>query len=445
MDVRVLDAQGTIAPGDWKRLRLGFGPLGMEWTIGHRDGLDGAGFVDEQEAGPFRSWRHEHRFAPDGDGGAVIEDHIAYQLPFGPLGQLMAGRRMQHQLDDLFAFRGHRTELDLARNAAASLPRPQRIAVTGSTGLVGSRLVPFLRAGGHDVVRLVRQPTRAEDEIFWDPAAGQIDAAALEGLDAVVHLAGASIAGGRWTSKRKAKIRSSRVEGTGLLARTLAGLRQPPRVFVSSSAVGYYGDGGESVLTEDSPPGDGFLAEVCRAWEESTAPAEATGIRVVRPRTAIVLAGDGGMLGRLVPLFRLGLGARLGDGEQYMSWIALEDLLGIILQTITDDDLRGSINASSPIPVTNRELSATLGRVLGRPVLTAAPAFALRLAAGELADDLLLVSQRAQPERLQAAGFRFAFPSLEDALRHELGRPAPIQDLSPSGVPASVFEAAERR
>jgi uncharacterized protein (TIGR01777 family) len=228
-----------------------------------------------------------------------------------------------------------------------------------------------------------------------------------------------------------------------LLAETLAGLRRPPGVLVSASAIGYYGDRVAAELTEASPPGDDFLAEVCRAWEEATAPAEAAGIRVVRPRFGIVLAGNGGMLARLAPLFRLGLGSRLGNGEQFVSWIALDDLLGVLHHTIADDDLTGPINASAPRPVTNREFSAALGRVLGRPVLFGAPAPILRLAAGEVADGLLLVSQRAIPQRLQDAGFRFAFPTLAATLRHELGRQDRIEPAAASALPKTVLGPAE--
>jgi uncharacterized protein (TIGR01777 family) len=421
MDVRVVAAQGTVSPGDWKRLRLGLGPAGISWTVAHRAGIDGPGFVDEQQAGPFRSWRHEHRFLPDGHGGSTLEDRIAYRLPVGPVGRLLAERRVRDSLDEVFRFRHRRTALDLARHADAAFERPQRIAITGASGLVGDQLVPFLRAGGHEVLRLVRRQPRGYDEIFWDPAAGRIDAAALEGIDAIVHLAAESIAAGRWTKKRKAAIRASRVAGTGLLARTLSELRQPPKVLVSASAVGYYGGAGNATLTEDSPAGEGFLAAVCRDWEAASAPAAAAGIRVVLPRFGIVLAGGGGLLARMAPLFRLGVGGRLGSGAQFVSWIGLDDLLGVILHAIADDGLSGPINATAPNPVTNREFAGALGRVLGRPVLASVPARFLRLAAGELADDLLLASQRVLPERLRAAGFAFAFPTLEDALRHELG------------------------
>jgi uncharacterized protein len=422
MDVRVLDGVGGIEPGHWKRLRVGLGPIGVPWTLVHRAADDATGFVDEQTEGPFASWRHEHRFMSDGPERSVLEDRITYQLPFGPAGQLVAGRQIEHRLDSLFRFRHARTELDLARHAAASLARPQRIAISGASGLVGSQLVPFLRTGGHDVARLVRGRPNADDEIAWDPASGRIDAAALEGMDAVIHLAGASIAGGRWTKARKAAILNSRLQGTSLLAETLARLQRPPRVLVSASGIGYYGDAGDALLTEESPPGGGFLADVCRAWEAATAPAAVSGIRVVVPRFGVVLSGRGGLLTRLVPPFRFGAGGPLGSGEQFMSWIALDDLLALLLRAIADDRLAGPVNAVAPDAVSNHVFARTLGSVLGRPAVMRTPAAALRLVAGELADELILVSQRARPARLEEAGFAFAFPTLEDALRQELGR-----------------------
>src|SRR5215217_1265955 len=410
MNVRVLDGVGGIEPGDWKRLRVGAGPIGVPWTLVHRNAEDGTGFVDEQTDGPFASWRHEHRFLSDGPKRSVLEDRITYQLPFGAVGQLVAGHQVERRVDDLFRFRHERTQVDLARHAAAALARPQRIAISGASGMVGSQLVPFLRAGGHDVVRLVRQRPSAADEIAWDPATGRIDAPSLEDMDAVIHLAGVSIAGGRWTQSRKAAILNSRLQGTTLLAETLARLQRPPRVLISASGIGYYGDAGNAPLTEESPAGAGFLADVCRAWEEETAPAGAAGIRVVLPRFGVVLAGRGGLLARMIPPFRFGLGGPLGSGEQFMSWIALDDLLV------------GPVNAVAPHAVTNHAFAETLGRVLGRPAVLRAPAPALRLVAGELADELLLASQLARPTRLEDVGFSFAFPTLEVALRHELGR-----------------------
>jgi uncharacterized protein (TIGR01777 family) len=422
MDVRVLEASGGIAPGDWKRLRVAAGPIGVSWTLVHGATDVAVGFVDDQKDGPFQSWQHEHRFLSDGPGRSLLEDRITYQLPLGAVGQLVAGGQFERRLNALFRFRHRRTQADLAQHVATGLTRPQRIAISGASGLVGSQLVPFLRAGGHDVMRLVRRRPSAADEIFWDPATRQIDATSLEGVDAVIHLAGVSIAGGRWTAARKAAILSSRQQGTSLLAATLARLQRPPRVLISASGIGYYGDAGSTPVTEKSPPGDGFLAGVCQVWEEATAPAAASGIRVVLPRFGVVLAGSGGLLSRLAPPFRFGLGGPLGSGEQFMSWIALDDLLGVLLQAIADDRLTGPVNAVAPQAVSNRAFAVTLGRVLNRPAVLQAPVPALRLVAGELVDELILASQLARPTCLEDIGFSFAFPTLEDALRHELGR-----------------------
>jgi hypothetical protein len=236
-------------------------------------------------------------------------------------------------------------------------------------------------------------------------------------------LAGTSIASGRWSAKRKEEIRESRIRGTRLIAETLARMARPPRVFVSGSAVGFYGDAGDKLLTEDAPPGRGFLAEVCQAWEAAALPAQEAGIRLVHLRTGIVIAGAGGLLPRVVLPFRLGAGGKLGSGQQWMSWIALDDLLGIILIAIANERVAGPINAVAPKPVTNHDFTEVLGRVLRRPTFARVPAFALRLVAGQLANELILASQRAIPAQLEAAGFQFLFPDLEQALRFELGRP----------------------
>jgi uncharacterized protein (TIGR01777 family) len=297
------------------------------------------------------------------------------------------------------------------------------VLVTGSTGFVGSALVPFLSDIGHRVTRLIRAiPSPGGTEIHWDPEAGVVDIARLEGLDAVIHLAGENIAAGRWTTERKAKIRDSRVGGTRLLCDTLAGLKQPPKVLACASATGYYGDRGDELLTEESASGTGFLAGVCREWEAAANPAVQKGIRVVHLRFGMVLSGAGGALAKLLPPFRMGLGGALGTGRQYISWIALDDLLGVIAHALTTEALQGPVNAVAPNPVTNKEFTRALGRVLGRFTLFSMPAAAARLAFGEMADEVLLAGQRVQPTRLLATGYRFRYPDLEGALRHSLGR-----------------------
>lgn len=300
-----------------------------------------------------------------------------------------------------------------------------RILVSGSTGLVGSALVPALAAGGHEVTRLAR--TRAAGSgraIFWDPAAGTLDAASLEGFDAIVHLAGESIAAGRWTRAKKARIRDSRVGPTDLLARTIASLSRPPKVLLCASAVGCYGDRGDEVLTEDSPIGKDFLSRVCRDWEAAAAPASRKGARVVLHRFGVILSPAGGALAKMLPPFRLGAGGRLGSGRQFVSWIAIDDAVGAIAHALGAVGLSGPVNTVAPRPTTNDELTRALGRVLRRPTFAAMPAFAARLLFGEMADALLLSGQRVEPKRLLASGYRFRYPDLEPALRHLLVRPA---------------------
>jgi len=297
------------------------------------------------------------------------------------------------------------------------------VAVTGSSGLVGTALLPALAAGGHGALRVLRRGPAAAGEraVHWDPAAGRIDAGALEGVDAVVHLAGESVAA-RWTAARKARIRESRVGSTALLAGALARLARPPRVLVAASATGWYGDRGDETLIEASAPGTGFLADVCREWEAAAAPATAAGLRVVHLRIGLVLSRRGGALPRLLAPFLLGLGGPIGSGAQWVSWIALDDLVGVILHALERDALRGPVNAVAPRPVTNRELARTLARVLRRPAFLPFPALAARLLLGEMADALLLASARVLPTRLTASGYAFEHPELDGALRAELGR-----------------------
>lgn len=296
-----------------------------------------------------------------------------------------------------------------------------KIAVTGASGLVGSALVPALRDNGFEVLRLVRRQAKAEDEVQWDPDGGQIDTSALQGISGAVHLAGENIGSGRWTDAKKARIRNSRVEGTEILAGALANLSPKPKVMVSASAIGFYGTRGSETVDETSPSGSGFLASVCREWEDATAAAHGAGIRVVLGRIGVVLAAEGGALEKMKLPFVLGLGGRLGDGSQYMSWIALEDLVSAILFALERDDLEGAVNFVSPSPVTNADFTATLGRVLNRPTIMPVPKFALRLGLGsEMADEMLLGGARVVPAKLHEHGFEWQYPTLEPALRSVL-------------------------
>ncbi|MEU6390267.1 TIGR01777 family oxidoreductase [Streptomyces sp. NPDC046939] len=291
-----------------------------------------------------------------------------------------------------------------------------RIAVAGASGLTGSALVRSLTRDGHDVLRLVRRDPRAADEVRWDPKKGEIDAERLAGCDAVVNLAGAGVGDHRWTDAYKREIRDSRVLGTRTLAEAIAGLPEPPRVFVNGSAVGYYGSTGSRAVDESAPAGEGFLASLCVEWEAAVAPARDAGVRTVLARTGLVVSRAGGAWGKLFPLFRAGLGGRLGDGRQYWSFIALHDHVAALRHCLDTEGLAGPVNLTAPHPATNREVTAAMGRVLRRPALFPAPAVALRLVLGEMAGEVL-GSTRAVPSRLLKSGFEFAFPGLDQAIR----------------------------
>ena len=300
-----------------------------------------------------------------------------------------------------------------------------KILVSGSSGLIGSALLSDFSKAGHTVARLARPGKMpAAGDVSWDPAQERIDLAALEGFDAVVHLAGENIAAARWTLAQKQRIRESRVKSTRLLAESLAALTRPPRVLVAASAIGFYGDRGDEVLTEDSAAGSGFPPELCLAWEAASEAAARKGVRVATLRFGMVLAANGGALEMMLPAFRLGLGGPLGSGRQWVSWITREDALGIIQYAMTDERLRGPVNVVVPEPVTNRDFSRALGRVLHRPALLPVPALVLRLMLGEIADGLLLASNRVYPMKLDAWGYRFIHPELDSALQYLL-RPSP--------------------
>jgi uncharacterized protein (TIGR01777 family) len=424
---------------------VSLGPLRIPWRSEITAVEDGRSFLDVQLAGPFAEWEHTHAMQPasgartkgvdapsSGDGGhasrsahgagrasgSVLEDRIRYRLPLGPLGAVFGGPFARRKLERMFTYRHAVTRQDLAWHAAADA-KPLTVLVTGASGMVGSALVPFLTTGGHHVRKLVRRAPRSADEFRWDPD-GLVDPRAFEGVDAVVHLAGENIASGRWTAARKRRIERSRVDGTRRLVQSMRAARPQPPVLVCASAVGFYGDRGDEELDEQSPAGTGFLADVCEAWE--TEARAYTGGRSVQLRLGVVLGASGGALAKMLLPFQLGAGGRLGHGRQWMSWVALDDVIGAFHHALVTPELQGPVNVVAPNPVTNAEFTRTLGRVLRRPTIVPAPAFGVRALLGEMADELLLASMRALPRRLQQTGYAFAQPELEGALRHQLGR-----------------------
>jgi len=417
---RVISREGTIRDGDRLVMEVRAGGLPWKWIAEHRDFVENQTFTDVQVAGPFAAWAHTHRFAELDAGRTRLDDRISYRLPGGVVGQALFGPAIDKELKRMFRFRHARTQADLRLHSRFIDRGPLRIAITGASGFVGSELTALLQSGGHEVLPVVRRAPR-DQEIFWDPARGEIELERLEGLDAVVHLAGESIAGGRWTPARKAAIRDSRVQGTRLLAESLARLRQPPKVLVSASAIGFYGDRGDEALDEDSAAGAGFLSEVCQAWEAAADPARNAGIRVVHMRTGIVLSPRGGALAQMLLPFRMGVGGVIGSGRQWMSWIGLSDLIAAFYSALFLESLEGPVNATAPHPVTNAEFTRVLGKVLGRPTLIPMAEAAVRLVFGELGDALLLEGARVTPRKLAASGFEFLQGELEGALRYELG------------------------
>lgn len=420
--VRVLSQTGGIQDGDRVEFLVYLGPVPVRWVAEHRDYQPNRQFRDVQLRGPLAAWDHRHLFEPEGPGQCTLEDRIEYALPGGLLGRWAGLGRVRRQLEQMFQYRHATTAADLAAHAKHQ-GEPLDVCISGSSGLIGSTLVPFLTTGGHRVRRIVRQKSSDDPNLIsWDAASGTLDAEKLEGTDVVVHLAGENIAAGRWTEAKKSRVLQSRVKGTLELAQTLARLERPPRVLVVASATGYYGNRGDAVLDEDAGPGSGFLADVCRQWEAAAEPAVDRGIRVVHARFGIVLSPRGGALAKVLPLFRLGLGGRLGDGQSYWSWISSDDAVGAIHHAIITPSIAGPMNVVTPNPVRNAEFTRTLARVLGRPALLPVPAFALRTTLGDVADEMLLASTRVIPRRLFAAGYEFRHPTLEGALRHLLGR-----------------------
>lgn len=420
--MEVIEPAAGLAEGSRTVLRVRTGPFPLRWVARHRDVIAGQQFVDVQEVGPFARYTHLHRFEAHGAGRSTMTDRIEYLPPLGAAGAV-ASPMIKRRLERLLSYRHELLRGDLEAQSRFAGHAPMRLAITGGTGTVGRSLIPFLQTSGHEARHMTRSPHRPGD-VEWNYRAGHIEAVKLDGLDAVVHLAGENI-GARWTASRKKAIWESRAIGTRFLCETLARLHRPPRVLVCASAVGVYGNRGDEVLTEESRlparPTD-FLAEVCREWETATAPAREAGIRVVNLRFGIILTPAGGALAGLLVPFRLGLGGPVGDGRQWMSWIGVDDVVGVIHHALLTDELSGPVNATAPHPRTNQEFTAALGRALHRPAKLSVPARAVRLALGEMGNSALLSSARVLPTRLLESGYVFRHPHLPGALRFLLGR-----------------------
>jgi uncharacterized protein len=426
--VRVKEQFGTIRNGDWIKLSISLGGIPLTWHLTHVEYQEGEQFCDQQApgllSGPFNYWKHKHIIRKLDDNKSILEDKINYKFHLGFLGKILTDAFIKAKLERLFRYRYEITKGDIQNSKLLKKEiKPMKILIAGSSGLVGNELVDFLKHQGHEVVKLIRSKNKINNSIYWNPELGELDENSLEAFDAVINLAGENIANKRWTKQQKQKIKESRIKSTTLLSNKLSRLKNPPKVFICASAIGFYGDRPFVVLNEDSYPAKGdFLSETCKEWEAATNPAAEAGIRVINARFGIILSPKGGALAKLLLPFQLGLGGILGDGKQVMSWIALDDVIYAINYLLQDDTIAGPVNFTSPEPVTNLEFTKTLGKVLSRPTIFPVPAFAAKLAFGEMAEALLLSSARVQPVKLVASRFKYAYPDLESALKHLLGK-----------------------
>jgi len=422
--VRVIERKGGISKGARVVLEMKAGPFPFRWIAEHTDYEENRLFRDRQVRGPFSHWVHTHSFEPDGPESSFFEDRIDYALPFYPFGKLIGGALVEAKLARIFKYRHAVTIEDIILHLSKKdIKRPMKILMTGASGLLGSALIPFFTTGGHIVHTLVRRaPFLEKGEAFWDPEKKSLDPSVFDGVDAVIHLAGEHIGEGRWTDEKKRRIIESRTKGTSLIADTISKLSSPPPVLICASAVGYYGNRGDKILTEGDPPGDDFISKVCSEWEKSAQVAVDAGIRVALMRIGIALSPAGGALLRLLPPFRAGLGGKIASGAQFMSWVGIDDVIGAFFHVLADSKVAGPVNVVSPNPVTNLDFTKTLGQVLSRPAIFSIPAAAINIAFGEMGREVLLSSTKVMPEKLIKSGYRFRNPDLFGALSHLLGK-----------------------
>lgn len=429
--VSLSEAHPGLSEGSMVKLQIKPVPkVKIPWVMQHHKVTPPWGFEDHQVIGPFAFWKHWHQIkAGHSHQHSLLQDEIEYSLPFGWLTNGLGQFFVSAKLNKLFNYRERilNQDFDLFEKYTKGKP-PMKILVTGATGLVGKALTAFLETQGHEVIELRRGHAGDEPHkkvVLWDPVINQLNPTHLEGIDAVVHLAGENIAEGRWDELKKKKIVESRVQGTKLLCEALAQLKSKPKVLVSASAIGYYGDRADALLSENDGAGhaDDFLAQTCIQWEAAAQPARDAGIRVVHPRIGIVLSSKGAALKKMLLPFLIGAGGTLGmTGSQFWSWIAIDDVIGGIYHALQTESLEGPVNLVAPNPVTNKTFTNVLAKVLFRPALAPVPGFMLKLILGEMAQYLLLGSTRVSSQKLQASGYNFQYPELEGALRHQLGK-----------------------
>ncbi len=415
----VIGKKGSINPGGEVIMRMHAGPLPFTWVAHHVESIPGRMFRDIQHKGPFSSWSHTHYFEDAADG-SLLHDKIEYRLPLHPIIPTALKGHIHKTLQRTFQHRQKVLEADLRLHQQFE-QKSLKVLISGASGVLGRALKPLLTTGNHEVWSLVRRaPNRADNELFWDPAKGEIEE--LPHFDAVIHLAGEYIGVGRWTDEKKKRVIESRTKGTSLLAEKMAAQTQPPEVFLSASAVGYYGDTNDKSIDENTPCGNDFISEVCRVWEEAAQPASSAGIRTVLMRIGISLSPGGGALNRLLSTAPLGCIRRFGSGEQYVSWISIDDTISAIYHAMRCTELSGPVNISAPHPVTNGAFMRILSDITGIPLLLPVPAVLLKGMYGQMASEILLSGSNASCRKLIDSGFTFRHESLAEALVDLLGR-----------------------
>ena len=418
-------ADDSLDVGSQRVFRFPMGPLNMTWVAEHTAYNPPSFFSDKMVKGPFWSWSHDHHLS-ESEGVTKVVDDVAYQVPFGPLGNLvdriLGGMLVRGRISRMFTARELRLKRDLKRHSDFSGKKRKRILVAGSSGMIGTQLVAFLDTGGHEVWRMVRREvSEGKNEVFWDPSSGELYVRILEGFDAIIHLGGEGIGDKRWSKKRKLLIKDSRVNSTRILCDAICSMKNKPECFILASAIGWYGDRGEEELSEDSSIGEGFLPEVCQEWEAAASKVEDSGVRTVFLRSGIVLAATGGALGKMLLPFKFGAGGPMGGGRQWMSWVSLDDEIYAIHHLLMNGASKGAYNITAPQPVRQKSFAKTLGKVLRRPAFAPLPGFAVKILFGEMGEKLTLDSQRVIPSRLEEEGYEFLHNDLESALRDSLG------------------------
>ncbi len=409
-----------IKKGAKVRFRLRFFKIPMVWEAEHIDYQENKLFKDRQIKGPFSKWEHTHRFISDGKENSIMEDKIEFKLPFGFLSRPFYGFAKK-EFKRIFKYRHRVLKYDLEHHVGKT--KKKGILISGASGTIGSTLVPFLRTCGHEVIRLVRkQENLLDDEVFWDPYNGILDLEKAGPIDAVINFNGVDISRGRWTNRQRKRIIDSRIIPTRLLVKKMADLEPKPAIFISTSAIGFYGEGGNEILTETADMGDCFISRVCRQWEDASIKAQSSGIRTIQLRIGVVLTPAGGALKRMELPFKTGCGVKLSHGRQYMSWISMEDVLSGILYILDNHKIKGPVNLAAPNPVTNIEFSKTLAGVFSKKVFFTIPKFLAAALWGEMGKETLLTSARVKPEKLLDNGFIFQHKTLLPALKDMLGR-----------------------